>query len=280
MSRNIDMKVKTGPNVPPLGGLDVAVYLLGALLSGGLALGLLVGLLEYWDQVTALVAPDALCTSGSFNWFLMLAALCFTGALCCISIEGLEHRYPIFGNPGFTYGGEDWDPIYPAMLRDKDAPPEVRKSVQDARFGLALWGLGLALSVVLCLFAVLGGTRLYPDGSIKTTVGFGEVTEVYAPEQIDRVILNVREPGRRRSDHRWKLELTFRTEDNKLITFSVHDFVTADGESEIDALRRLFGYYPAEALRFENEDALYKVFEWAGYDWEDQKYLKALFGVG
>lgn len=193
-------------------------------------------------------------------------------------MERMECRYPIFGNPAYTYGGEDWDPVYPAMLRDENAPPEVQKSVKDARFGLALWGLGLAVSVVLCLFALLGGTRLYPDGTIRTTVGFGRVTEEYAPEQMERVILRVEEPSEGRlSDHKWKLELTFCTEENQHITFSVHDFVPKDGMSEVDALGQILSFCPAESLRFENGDMLYKVFEWCEYDLEEQAYLTGLF---
>ena len=279
MNRNF-YKVKSGPNVPPLGELDTAVYLLGALLSGGLVLGMLVVIAEYWDQMTVWAAPEALCTSTSSNWLLILAAFILPGSLCYIALERMEHRYPIFGNPGFVYGGEDWDPVYPAMLRDENAPPEVRKSVKDARFGLALWVLGLAAGLVLCLFELTGGTRLYPDGSVKTTVGFGEVTAYYAPEQIDRVFLKVDEPSSgRRGRSTWELILTLRTEDNKLIHFEVADFVTGEGESEIDRLRALLEQYPQELLRCENGEDLGRLYGRYQWDKEDQKYLEELLGA-
>ena len=277
MNRNLYRKEKKRLNLPPLGWKDICLYLLGILLSVGLLLGVFLALFQFEDQVCALVAPGALGRSDSANLLISIAAIFLPTALGTISLERMEQRYPIFGNPGYTYGGGSWDPVYPAMLRDENAPPEVQKSVKDARFGLSLWGLGLALSVVLGVFAIVGGTWLYPDGSIETTVGFGEVTKCVSAEQIDRVILNVREPGRR--EHRWKLELTFRTEDNKLIAFSVHDLVTGEGESEVDVLRRIFACYPEEKLRFENADMLDRVFWWCDYDQEDQRYLEELFGV-
>lgn len=281
MRRNLFRKGRPGPNVPPLGWGDISLYLLGMLLSGGLGAALLLVMVLYWDRVCALADPEALCTSQSANWLLMLAAVLLPLALCCIAGERLEHRYPIFGNPGYTYGGGDWDPVYPAMLRDENAPPEVRKSVRDARFGLAVWGLGLVLSVVLCFLFLTGGTRLYPDGSIRTTVGFGEVTAAYAPEQIERIFLEVEKPSSRNKSpgEWWELKLTFRTADNKLIDFRVHDFVTGEGVSEIDRLRELLAQYPADILRFENGGDLGRLYGRYEYDEEDQQYLEELFGV-
>lgn len=107
MRRNLFRKGRPGPNVPPLGWGDISLYLLGMLLSGGLGAALLLVMVLYWDRVCALADPEALCTSQSANWLLMLAAVLLPLALGCIAGERLEHRYPIFGNPGYTYGGGD-----------------------------------------------------------------------------------------------------------------------------------------------------------------------------
>ena len=73
--------------------------------------------------------------------------------------------------------------------------------------------------------------------------------------------------------------LTIRTVDNKLITFSVHDFVTGEGQTEIDQLRRLLEQYPQERIRCENGKYLGHLYGRYGYDREDQQYLEALFCV-
>lgn len=82
MIMNLRRKVKTGPNVPPLGWVDMCLYLLGMLLSGGLTLGPLAAIVGYWDRVCALVAPEALCTAAPSDWFLLLAAVLLPGSLC------------------------------------------------------------------------------------------------------------------------------------------------------------------------------------------------------
>lgn len=280
MRRNFYKNRKPGPNVPPLGKLDTCLYLLAIFLSGGLLFGMAAVIMRYWDKMCALVAPDALCTSESSNFFLLMVVLLMLGALFGMAMERWEHRYPIFGNPGFSYGGDDWDPVFPVMMADENAPPEVRQAVRDARYGLMLWGLGLVAGVVLCLLALWGGTRLYPDGSIKTTTDFGKVTESYSPEQIDRLILRVDEPSSGRYGRStWELELTIRTVDNKLIPFCVHDFVTGEGESEIDRLRQLLEQFPQERIRCENGKYLGHLYGRYGYDREDQEYLEALFRV-
>lgn len=280
MRGRIYINTKPGPKVPPLGTVDNCLYLLGILLTGGMIVGMMVLAVWHRDKVCALVVPEALCSTSSSALFLTMAVLLLLAALCDIALKRWEHRYPIFGNPGYTYGGEDWDPVFPAMLKDEKAPPEVLKSVKDARYGLVIWGVALAVSVALCLLALTGGTHLYPDGSIKTTIGFSEVTESYSPEQIDRLILRVDEPSSGRyGGSTWELELTIRTADNKLITFSVHDFVTGQGQTEIDRLRQLLEQFPPERIRCENGQYLGHLYGRYGYDREDQRYLEALFGV-
>lgn len=280
MRSNLFRKGKPGPNVPPLGTVDNCLYLLGILLTGGMIVGMMVLAVWHQDKVYALVAPEALCSTSSSALLLTMAVLLLLAALCDIALKRWEHRYPIFGNPGYTYGGEDWDSVFPAMLKDEKVPPEVLKSVKDARYGLVIWGVALAVSVALCLLALTGGTHLYPDGSIKTTIGFSEVTESYSPEQIDRLILRVDEPSSGRyGGSTWELELTIRTADNKLITFSVHDFVTGQGQTEVDRLRQLLEQFPPERIRCENGKYLGHLYGRYGYDREDQRYLEALFGV-
>ena len=73
--------------------------------------------------------------------------------------------------------------------------------------------------------------------------------------------------------------LTIRTVDNKLILFCVHDFVTGEGQTEIDQLRRLLEQYPQERIRCENGEHLSRLYGRYGYDREDQEYLEALFCV-
>lgn len=273
--------IKKSPKLPPLGWRDIGVYLLALLLSGGgVILGF--GTMFLWhNELMAFLAPEALCTArDSGIWLFALGGFTMIGLFGC-ALDYLFWKHPILGTPGVSYGGEEWDPIYPMFLKDPDAPGSVKRAVRTARTKLMLWAAAWVAAALLLILWAGGGTQLYPDGSIRTTVGFGEVTEHYATEDIDRVFLKVNAP---RSTNRnpgewWELVLTFRTTDNKLITFSVHDFVTGQGQTEIDRLRALLEQYPADILRFENGGELGRLYGRYEYDREDQQYLEELFGV-
>ena len=271
-------RVKKAPNLPPLGGLDHAIYLAAVLLTGGCSVAMFAAYLGHWKAVSLAAAPEALCVSQ--GWVPMVGAL-LMGGLCGCAVDLWCWKYPIFGARGCTYGG-DWDPIFPAMMRDDNAPPEVKKAVSGFRGKMMLWGLGCAVAMLMMVFGIFGGTRLYADGTMKTRVGFGEVTASYGQEDIDRVFVSVEySTGSRRygTPRDPRIEIKVRTTDNKIITFNLSNFRTGEGENEIDALRALLASWPEEKIRFENGEYLYLFRQEGTFDAQEMAYLEGLFGV-
>ena len=271
-------RVKKAPNLPPLGGLDHAIYLAAVLLTGGCSVAMLAAYLGHWKAVSLAAAPEALCVSQ--GWLPMMGAL-LMGGLCGCAVDLWCWKYPIFGARGCTYGGV-WDPIFPAMMHDENAPPEVKKAVNRAQTKLMLWGLGVAVALLLMIFGIFGGTRLYTDGTIKTVVGFGEVTASYDQEDIDRVFVTVKySTGNRRGGtprNPW-IEIEVRTADNKFMIFDLSNFRTGEGENEIDALRAFLACWPEEKIRFENGEYLYLFRQEGTFDAQEMAYLEGLFGA-
>ena len=272
-------RVKSDPNLPPLGGLDIAIYLAAVLVTGGCTAAMFVAYFEKWKELSLAVAADAVCVAR--GWLPFVGVLVMLG-LCMTALELMLWKYPIFGARGRSYGGEDWDPIFPAMMHDENAPPEVKKAVGIAQTKLILWGLGCAVAMLLMIFGILGGTRLYADGTIKTVVGFGEVTASYGQEDIDRVFVSVAySTGRYRNGtprDPW-IKIKVRTTDNKIITFNLSNFRTGEGENEIDALRAFLASWPEEKIRFENGEYLYLFRQEGTFDAQEMAYLEELFGV-
>ena len=271
-------RVKKAPNLPPLGGLDHAIYLAAVLVTGGSGVAMFAAYLGHWKTVSLAAAPEAVCVSQ--GWLPMVGAVLMIG-MCCCALDLWCWKYPIFGARGWTYGGDDWDPVYPAMMRDENAPPEVKKAVSGFRGRMMLWGLGCAAALVLMVFGVFGGTRLYADGTMETVAGFGEVTASYGQEDIDRVFVSVAySTGSRRYGtprDPW-IEIKVRTTDNKIITFNLGNFRTGEGENEIDALRAFLACWPEEKLRFENGEYLYLFRQEGTFDAQEMAYLEKLFG--
>ena len=271
-------RVKKAPNLPPLGGLDIAVYLAAILVTGGCTAAMFAAYFGKWKELSLAVAADAVCVAR--GWLPVVGAMLMLG-LCMIALELMLWKYPIFGARGRSYGGEDWDPIFPAMMHDENAPPEVKKSVGHAQTALMLWGLGCAVALLMMVFGIFGGTRLYADGTMETRVGFGEVTASYGQEDIDRVFVSVEySTGNRRYGtprDPW-IEIKVRTTDNKIITFDLGNFRTGEGENEIDALRVFLACCPEEKLRFENGEYLYLFEEIEKYDEQEMEYLRGMFG--
>lgn len=273
---------KRFPKLPPLGWRDICLYLLALVLTGGcVVLGF--GTMFWWrKELTAFLAPEALCTAQTSGiWLFALGGFTMVGLFGC-ALDCLFWKYPILGAPGVSYGGGEWDPIYPMFLKDPDAPEAVKKAVNTARTKLMLWGVAwVAAALVLVLWAG-GGTRLYPDGSVQTTVGFGEVTEHYAVEDIDRVFVTVTySTGRRRygTPRDPDLMLKLRTSDNQIIEFCLKDFCIPEGMSELEALESVLENYPEEKRRYENGEYLYLFLGLDRFDGGELDRLEELFGV-
>ena len=271
-------RVKKAPNLPPLGGQDHAIYLAAVLLTGGCCVAMFAAYLGHWKAVSLAAAPEALCVSQ--GWMPMMGAI-LMGGLCGCAVDLWCWKYPIFGARGCTYGGV-WDPIFPAMMRDENAPPEVKKAVSSFRGKMMLWGLGCAAALLMMVFGIFGGTRLYADGTMETVAGFGEVTASYTQEDIDRVFVSVTySTGRYRNGtprDPW-IKIRVRTEDNKIITFDLGNFRTGEGENEIDALRAFLASWPEEKIRFESGEYLYLFRQEGTFDAQEMAYLEALFGA-
>ena len=271
-------RVKKAPKLPPLGGLDHAIYLAAVLFTGGGSVAMFAVYLGHWKAVTLAAAPEVLCVSR--GWMPMVGAL-LMGGLCGCAVDLWCWKYPIFGARGCTYGGV-WDPIFPAMMRDENAPPEVKKAVSGFRGRMMLWGLGCGAAMLMMVFGIFGGTRLYADGTMKTVAGFGEVTASYTQKDIDRVFVSVAySTGRYRNGtprDPW-IKIRVRTTDNKIITFDLGNFRTGEGENEIDALRDFLTCWPEEKIRFENGEYLYLFRQEGTFDGQEMEYLEELFGV-
>ena len=271
-------RVKKAPNLPPLGGLDHAIYLAAVLLTGGCGAAMFAVYFGKWKAVSLAAAPEAICVSQ--GWLPLVGAFLMFG-LCGCAVDLWCWKYPIFGARGCTYGGV-WDPIFPAMMRDENAPPEVKKAVSGFRGKMMLWGLGCAVAMLMMVFGIFGGIRLYADGTMETRVGFGEVTASYGQEDIDRVFVSVEySTGSRRYGtprDPW-IEIKVRTTDNKIIRFDLSNFRTGEGENEIDALRAFLASWPEEKVRFENGEYLYLFRQEGTFDAQEMAYLEGLFGV-
>ena len=270
-------RAKKAPNLPPLGGLDHAIYLAAVLFAGGCSVAMFAVYLGHWKAVSLAAAPEAVCVSR--GWMPMVGAL-LMGGLCGCAVDLWCWKYPIFGARGCTYGGA-WDPIFPAMMRDDNAPPEVKKAVSSFRGKMMLWGLSCAVALLMMVFGIFGGTRLYADGTMETRVGFGEVTASYGQEDIDRVFVSVAySTGRSRNGtprDPW-IKIKVRTTDNKIILFDLGNFRTGEGENEIDALRAFLACWPEEKIRFENGEYLYLFRQEGTFDDQEMAYLVGLFG--
>ena len=260
-------RAKKGPKVPPLGWLDHAVYLAATLLTGGCGLAMFAVYFGKWKAVSLAAAPEAICVSQ--GWLPLVGAFLMFG-LCGCAADLWCWKYSIFGARGQTYGGV-WDPVFPATMRDENAPPEVKKAVGRFRGRMMLWGLGCGAALILMVFGIFGGTRLYADGTMKKTLALVMVLVL----ALAFVACGRSRYGTPRDP--W-IEIKVRTTDNKIILFDLGNFRTGEGENEIDALRAFLACWPEEKIRFENGEYLYLFRQEGSFDAQEMAYLEELFG--
>ena len=174
------------PPRPPLSFLDKTLYFLFLLLSYGLVLFFLLGILLLRKGI-AFSDPTVIAASSkdlSFFFLIPLFLLLVCTPVCFLEFTA-GNRLPLFGNRKIKYGHPPWDEhCYPLFNSRYKKEAMIRPSKKENRRIIAVTLTVLfALTLLLGSLSLFSRKCLYQDGSLACYNSFGQPTDHFVSEE-------------------------------------------------------------------------------------------------
>lgn len=273
-------KKDTAHRVPPLSGVDTAIYvLLAALLAAGI-----IALLFFWDDLHRWIAfqnAAVIASRPGGSYLVLLPLLLLTeigGMVALMCLWG--GKQPIFGRKGVRYGEYPWKTdLFPVLGPRRG---KARVAASERRFRKAtrqvLLGMGLAFLLLLPL-GLFERDCLREDLSI---VEYDILNRASAPISVadcdSLTIMPIRQKGRYVT-YGWTYGLTIRCVDGSSWQFRAGDFDLGEG-GHTECLRQMLAIkalFPDGSIETEGEDRIPEIIEYCGFTHEQIVLLRELF---
>ena len=273
-------KKDTAHRVPPLSGVDMAIYvLLAALLAAGT-----IALLFFWDDLHRWIAfqnAAVIASRPGGSYLVLLPLLLLTqigGMVALICLWG--GKQPIFGRKGIRYGEYPWKAeLFPVLGPRRG---KARVAASEHRFRKAtrrvLLGMGLTFLLLLPL-GLFERVCLREDLSIVEYDVLNRASDPISVADCDSLtIMSIPLRGRYVT-YGWTYGLTIRRTDGSSWQFSAGDFDPGDG-GYTKCLRQMLAIkalFPDGRIETKGEDRIPEMIEYYGFRQEESALLQELF---
>ncbi|CCX38481.1 uncharacterized protein BN452_02355 [Clostridium sp. CAG:1013] len=265
------------PPRPPLSILDKTLYFLFLLLSYGLVLFFLLGILLLRKGI-AFSDPTVVAASSkdlSFFFLIPLFLLLVCTPVCFLEFTA-GNRLPLFGNRKIKYGRPPWDEhCYPLFSSRYKKEAMIRPSKKENRRIIAVTlTVFFALTLLLGSLSLFSRKCLYQDGSLACYNSFGQPTDHFVSEEFSHLTIQTDFHRRFRGKGYWCCEIRLSTPTGETFTFYQYEFRDTIWLEEMARIKSCFS---SEDITIQGQQNLYKIISAYDLNSEESQALKKLF---
>jgi hypothetical protein len=268
------------PHRPPLSFLDKTIYFLFLLLSYGLGLFFLLGILLLRKSI-AFSDPTVVAASSkdlSFFFLIPLFLLLVCTPVCFLEFTA-GNRLPLFGNRKIKYGRPPWDEhCYPLFSSRYKKEAMIRPSKKENRRIIAVTLTVLfALTLLLGSLSLFSRKCLYQDGSLSCYNSFSLPTDHFVSEEFSHLTIQTYFHRGFRGNGNWCCEIRLSTPTGETFTFYQYEFRDTIW---LEEMARIKSRFSPEDISIQGQQHLYKIISAYDLNSEESQALKKLFTKG
>lgn len=268
------------PRRPPLSFLDKTIYFLFLLLSYGLGLFFLLGILLLRKSI-AFSDPTVVAASSkdlSFFFLIPLFLLLVCTPVCFWEFTA-GNRLPLFGNRKIKYGHPPWDEhCYPLFSSRYKKEAMIRPSKKEDRRIIAVTLTVLfALTLLLGSLSLFSRKCLYQDGSLVCYNSFSQPTDHFVSEEFSHLTIQTYFHRGFRGNGNWCCEIRLSTPTGETFTFYQYEFRDTIW---LEEMARIKSRFSSEDITIQGQQNLDKIISAYDLNSEESQALKKLFTKG
>lgn len=271
--------------VPPLSGVDTAIYLGGIAIICGVGVGY-VALVSWLSKYAALRDPAVSAYIRTPSSLLFLPFLAFLALGCLLPLlYFFKKRKPIFGSKQIRYGEAPWKAEwYPIFGPQRKRYPLPKKMRRCARQYLRIWLICLLMVLLLASLSLFGRLELRSSHSIVRYNVFNQQTDTLRiPEGCTGITVFAEEKHSLRRgwdlNPYWEYGLVLHLKTGEELRIDNGDLTTRDGNhaSKIAVMLEYKKKYSLQNTTVEGTEQLGNVIAYCNLDTQEAALLRELF---
>ncbi len=278
-------KKDTAHRVPPLSGVDTAIYLGGIVMICGVGVGY-VALVSWLSKYAALRDSAVIAYIRTPSFLLFLPFLGFLALGCLFPLMFFfRKRKPIFGSKKINYGEAPWKaelyPIFGPRLKRHPLPEKMR--CRD-RKSIRIWLICLLTVFLLASLSLFGRLELRSDHSVVRYNAFNQKTDtIRIPEDCTGITVFAEEKHSLRRDWDlnpyWEYGLVLHLKTGEELRIDNGDLATRDGNhaSKIAVMLEYKKKFSLQNTTVEGTEQLGNVIAYCNLDTQEAALLRELF---
>ena len=278
-------KKDTAHRVPPLSGVDTAIYLGGIAMICGVGVGY-VALVSWLSKYAALRDPAVSAYVRTPGSLLFLPFLAFLALACLLPLMFFfKKRKPIFGSKRIHYGEApwraEWFPIFGSQRKRHPLPEKGRRRASNH---LRIWLICLLIVLLLASLSFFGRLELRADHSIVRYNVFSQQTDtIRIPEDCTGITVFAEEKHSLRRgwdlNPYWEYGLVLHLKTGEELRIDNGDLATRDGNhaSKIAVMLEYKKKFSLQNTTVEGTEQLGNVIAYCNLDTQEAALLRELF---
>lgn len=278
-------KKDTAHRVPPLSGVDTAIYLGGIAMICGVGVGY-VALVSWLSKYAALRDSNVIAYIRTPGSLLFLPFLGFLALGCLLPLMYFfKKRKPIFGSKRIRYGESPWKAEwYPLFGPQRKRHPLPEKARRRARKYIRIWLICLMIVLLSASLSLLGRLELRADYSIVRYNVFNQQTDtIRIPEDCTGITVFAEEKHSLRRgwdlNPYWEYGLVVHLKTGEELRIDNGDLATRDGNhaSKIAVMLEYKKIFSLQNTTVEGTEQLGNVIAYCNLDPQEAALLRELF---
>ena len=278
-------KKDTAHRVPPLSGVDTAIYLGGIAMICGVGVGY-VALVSWLSKYAALRDSAVIAYIRTPSSLLFLPFLAFLALGCLLPLMFFfKKRKPIFGSKQIHYGEAPWKAKwYPLFGPQRKRHPLPEKGRRRARKQLRIWLICLLIVLLSASLSLFGRQELRADHSIVRYNVLNQQTDtIRIPEDCTGITVFAEEKHSLRrgwdSNTYWEYGLVLQLKTGEELRIDNGDLATRDGNhaSKIAVMLEYKKNFSLQNTTVEGTEQLGNVIAYCNLDTQEAALLRELF---
>lgn len=279
------LKKDTAHRVPPLSGVDTAIYLGGIVMICGVGVGY-VALASWLSKYAALRDPAVSAYIRTPSSLLFLPFLGFLALGCLLPlVYFFKKRKPIFGSKQIRYGEApwkaEWYPIFGTQQKGHPLPVKTRRR---ARKHIRIWLICLLIVLLLASLSLFGRLELRSDHSVVRYNVFNQKTDtIRILEDCTGITVFAEEKHSLRRgwdlNTYWEYGLVLHLKTGEELRIDNGDLVTRGGNhaSQIAVMLEYKNNFSLQNTTVEGTEQLGNVIAYCNLDTQEAALLRELF---